>query len=98
MTKTLFPIEASEPAARAVAFICRKCGATSDDLRGELKRAAKRDLPKKTLRVVLTDCQDVCPKKGTSMYLVAPGAASVFRVVKPDEVADVVRQIIGALK
>lgn len=98
MTNSDFKIKASEPAARAVAFICRKCGATTDVLRKELKRAAKHELPKKSLRVVLTECQGVCPKKGTSLHLVAPGAASVFRVVHPDDVEDVVRQIVGALK
>ena len=98
MANPIFKIKSSECSARAVAFLCRKCGETSEELRSALKRAAKHDLPKKSLKVVFTDCQGVCPKKGAFMSLVAPGASSVFRVVKPDEIDDVVHQIIEALK
>ena len=86
------------PAARALAFVCRKCGQTADDLRFELKRAAKAQLPKKTLRVVLTECQDVCPETGVAVSLVVADRPGVHLVVKPDDVDRVVKQVIEALK
>jgi len=88
------------PWRSSLVLVCRECDGVRafgpKQVRAQLKRAAKVDLPRKAVRVVSTSCLDVCPKHATCVAVTGVGETAVT-VNGPGGVAQVVAALAAGL-
>lgn len=97
-TQNLNPSE--PPADRGLVLICEKCGHNEHtsvrDLRSELKSQAKESGHKRDVRVVLTSCMSLCPKRGIAVAVAKNEGPTEFFVVEGEANASA-GEILGKL-
>lgn len=88
------------PWRSSLVLVCRECdgvrGCGPKQVRKELKRRAKADLPAKAVRVATVSCLDVCPKRAVAVAVAGVGETAVT-VAGPGAVAGVVDHLRRAL-
>lgn len=97
-------VDAARPVRRpwrsSLVLVCRECdgvrGCGPKQVRRELKRSAKADLPAKAVRVAMVSCLDVCPKRAVTVAVAGVGETAVT-VAGPKAVAGVVAHLREAL-
>lgn len=84
-------IRAKTPWPRGAILICRTCdGPGAKGMRKRLKSLLEAAGLKKTLRPLVTSCQDLCPRDGTAVSVVLADGALVTYVVRAESELDAI--------
>jgi hypothetical protein len=76
---------AKPPWANGIVLVCRECDGDGKRLRNRLREAAADAGLRKTVRVVMSGCLDVCPKRATTVVTVSGSGTdcTIVRAGKP---------------